>query len=114
MALLSRNRREQIGHRLAAWEQPVSLRLAGPSDLAALERLAGLDSQPLPPGPHLVAEREGGIQAALSLATHEVIADPFRRTAELCELLCCHAGGMRALERPRERRLEPRPRLVTA
>jgi hypothetical protein len=65
----------------------VTLRLTTSADLAALERLSQLDSRPLPPGPHLVAERAGRIDAALSLSNGELIADPFRRTAELCELL---------------------------
>ena len=69
----------------------VTLRQSSPTDLAVLERLAQLDSRALPPGPHLVAERGGRIDAALSLSTGELVADPFRRTAELCELLRCHA-----------------------
>jgi hypothetical protein len=74
---------------------PVTLRLADATDASALERLAQLDSHPLPPGPHLVAITEERIDAAISLSTREPIADPFRRTAELCELLRCHAGSMR-------------------
>jgi hypothetical protein len=73
----------------------VTLRHSNPTDLTALERLAQLDSRALPPGPHLVAERGGRIDAALSLSTDELIADPFRRTAELCELLVSHANGLR-------------------
>jgi hypothetical protein len=72
----------------------VTLRLADPADRAALERLAGLDSSPLEPGPHLVAARDGAIEAAISLRTHAVVADPFRRTAESCELLRCLAGEL--------------------
>jgi hypothetical protein len=34
------------------------------------------------------------VEAALSLRTGEVVADPFRRTAELVELLRCHAAGV--------------------
>jgi hypothetical protein len=102
-------------HRLAAWEQPVTLRLAGVTDGAALDRLAQLDSRPLPPGPILLGERNGWIQAAISLATGELIADPFRRTAELCELLRCHAGELRVRpERSPTAPLRLRPRLVTA
>jgi hypothetical protein len=105
---------EQL-HGRAAWEQPVTLRLAGIADGAALERLAQLDSRPLPPGPHLLGERGGRIQAAISLATGELIADPFRRTAELCELLRCHAAGARVQpERLAPTPLAARPRLVTA
>ena len=81
-------------HRRASWSIPVTLRLAGPADRAALERLAQLDSSPLAPGPHLVAVREGTIEAAISLRTHELLADPFRRTAESGELLRCLAGDL--------------------
>jgi hypothetical protein len=60
-----------------------------------------------------VAEREGRIDAALSLATDELIADPFRRTAELWDLLRCHAGDLRATPPPTPSpRLEPRPLTV--
>lgn len=110
----SRATRKESRHRLAAWDRPVTLRLAAADDGAALARLAAVDSSSLTPGPHLVAERGGRIEAAISLATGELIADPFRRTAELRELLRCHAGGLRVTaERPSARRLEPRPRLVT-
>jgi hypothetical protein len=101
-------------HRPAAWEQPVTLRLADEADAPRLERLADLDTRPLPPGPHLVAERDRRMQAAISLATGELIADPFHRTAELCELLRCHAGGVRVRPHRSPTALTPRPRLVTA
>jgi hypothetical protein len=101
MALWDRDRhRELASLRLAAWQSPVTVRLAAPVDVGALERLAGLDSRQLPPGPHLVAERDGRIDAALSLSTDELVADPFRRTAELCELLRCYAGGLGTAPRP--------------
>lgn len=74
----------------------VRLRLAEGVDSPALVRLAQLDSRPLPPGPHLVVEREGRIDAALSLSDGQVVADPFRRTAALCDLLRTHAGEVRA------------------
>jgi hypothetical protein len=93
----------------------VAVRLAAGHDAAALEGLAQLDSRPLPPGPHLVAERGGRIEAAISLATGGLVADPFRRTTELCELLRCHAGQVRV--RPEPVAAAPRapsPRLVTA
>jgi hypothetical protein len=73
----------------------VTLRNAIPADMPSLDRLAQLDSSPLPPGPHLVAERDGRIDAALSLSNRELIADPFRHTAELGELLRCHADELR-------------------
>jgi hypothetical protein len=73
----------------------ISLRLAGPIDRAELERLAILDERPLPPAPHLVASCDGELTAALSLATGELVADPFRRTAEVQRLLLAHAAGAR-------------------
>lgn len=93
----------------------MTVRLAAGHDDAALEGLAQLDSRSLPPGPHLVAERGGRIEAAISLATGVLVADPFLRTAELCELLRCHAGQVRV--RPEPVPAAPRapsPRLVTA
>jgi hypothetical protein len=93
----------------------VTLRNAIPEDVRPLERLAQLDSSPLPPGPHLVAERDGRIDAALSLSSGELIADPFRRTAELRQLLRCHADELRLRGEPAASAPpEPRPKLVTA
>jgi hypothetical protein len=91
----------------------ITLRLADASDASALERLAQLDSRPLSPGPHLIALRKGRIDAALSLSTREVIANPFQRTVELCDLLRCRAGSIRVgraeLHTPVAR---PRPAMV--
>jgi hypothetical protein len=66
---------------------PVTLRLASATDAVKLRRLAQLDTRELTPGPHLVAERDGRLDAAISLTTGAVIANPFERTAELCDLL---------------------------
>src|SRR5947208_2879318 len=87
--------------RAASWMSEISLSLAGGSDSAALDRLAILDERPLPPAPHLLARRDGEACAALSLTTGEVVADPFRRTADVVELLRCHAAVARG---PRPRR----------
>jgi hypothetical protein len=94
------------------WRSPVALRRAAPSDEGALRRLAELDSRRLPPGPHLVAVREGRVDAALSLTTGEVVADPFRRTAELVELLRCHPGARTGDLGRRSPSLRPRARLA--
>ncbi len=87
--------RSPTGHRGTEWRIAVTLRLADKDDEAAIARLAQLESRPVPAAPLLVAERAGRIDAAVSLSAGEVLADPFRRTAELVELLRCHAGGAR-------------------
>jgi hypothetical protein len=92
---------------------PVTLRLAAASDADHLDRLAQLDSRRPPIGPHLVAVREGRIDAAISLSTGETVADPFRRTAELCELLRLHARSRRVDRKVRRADgARPRPALA--
>jgi hypothetical protein len=95
--------------------QPITLRRANGSDAAELERVAQRDSSPLPPAPRLVALRDGRIDAAISLATGAVVADPFRPTADLCELLRVHAARQRVSRRGRlVPRTRPRPAVATA
>jgi hypothetical protein len=65
----------------------ISIRLAVAADMPALHRVAERDSRLLPPGDLLVAEAHGEVQAALSLQTGESVADPFRPTAALVDLL---------------------------
>lgn len=66
----------------------VTIRFAYPDDAAAVRHLAALDSKPVPSGPLLVAEVAGELWAAVSVAGEaESVADPFRHTAELVELL---------------------------
>ena len=73
----------------------------------ALERLAALDSAPAPVGDVLLAEVDHAAVAAIELAGGATIADPFRPTAELVELLGLHAAALRAA--PTRRRLRLRP-----
>ena len=86
-------------HRRDAWSSEITLRPATEADLPTLKRLSQLESAKLGDGPYLVAAREGVIEAAISVADGELIADPFRRTAELCCLLRCHAGPLRVRQR---------------
>jgi hypothetical protein len=83
---------------------PVTLRLAEAVDLPALRRLADRDSAPVPPAPRLIAIRGGELEAAISLTSGELVADPFRHTADLCELLRCAARRRPARARPRRAR----------
>jgi hypothetical protein len=94
--------------------EAVTLRPTNEADGHALQHLAELESRRFPPpGPHLVAVRDGRVDAAISLSSGEVIADPFRRTAELGDLLRLHAKTMRvARDDRRARRARPRPALA--
>src|SRR4051794_21356051 len=90
----------------------VVVRRATAFDAAAITRLAKLDSRPLPRGTLLVAELDDGPVAALSLDDGAVVADPFRPTADLVELLRLRASADAASHRdgraPRAWRLLPR------
>jgi hypothetical protein len=68
------------------------IRYATAEDAADLRRLAALDSATLPPAPLLVAELDGELQAALSLWDGRAIADPFRKTEALVQLLVLRAA----------------------
>jgi hypothetical protein len=82
----------------------ISIRLATPGDAVALARLAALDSAAVPPGPVLLAERDGALQAALALdGQRTTIADPFAPTAELVALLRVRAARLSDFGRPRSR-----------
>ena len=87
----------------------ITLRPANATDAVWLDRLAALDSRPLPAGSLLVAERDGQIVAAVSESTLEAVADPFQRTADAVVLLRGHAISRRNARPARMRfRLVPR------
>lgn len=69
----------------------ISIRLAGADEAAALERLAQLAERPVPTGRTLVAEVDGELWAALSLATRSPLVDPFRPSSEIQQLLTLRA-----------------------
>jgi hypothetical protein len=86
--------------------QTVVLRHATAADERALRNLAALDSRRLPAGPFLVAELDGELRSAFSLGDGAVIADPFRHTAHLVELLRSHAATQAGERRERRERRE--------
>jgi len=65
----------------------VAIRLAERDEAAALRRLAALDDQRPLEGPVLVALVDGEAEAAISLASRRVIANPFMSTRDLVQLL---------------------------
>src|SRR3954470_814837 len=87
----------------------ISIRLANETDNASILRLAALDSAPAPRGEVLVADLCGEIVAAHSVARSRTIADPFRPTADVTELLELRArqaaGASPLTTTPRRRRL---------
>jgi hypothetical protein len=70
----------------------VTLRRAGHGDARALATLAELDSQRLPDDEFLIGEVAGEPWAALGLGSGILVADPYRPTVELAELLRLRAG----------------------
>ena len=70
----------------------VTIRRAYPDDDPAIWRLAALDSAAVPAGPLLVAEVGGELRAALSLESHQAIADPFHPTLKLVSMLRAYAS----------------------
>jgi hypothetical protein len=78
---------------------PLTIRMAQPSDTVALNRLAALDSSEVPQQPVLVAEVGGQLWAAISLDDLQLVGDPFRPTGELQFLLVERARQLRRGER---------------
>ncbi len=77
----------------------IAIRRATEADVLVLRRLAALDGGRSPgDGEMLIAEVGGEAQAAIDVATGRTIADPFRPTAALVELLSLRAR--RLLEDP--------------
>ena len=66
---------------------PITVRRFAERDIDTVRLLAALDSKRMPTGAVLVAERGGEVVAALELETSNVLADPFKPTADLVELL---------------------------
>jgi hypothetical protein len=89
------------------------------SDRTAITTLAERDSGEVPDGDLLVAEVEGRILAAISIAGGKVLADPFSRTRELRTLLELRRAQLRRRSRPRRlpalrRRGRPRAALAAS
>jgi hypothetical protein len=90
-------------------DKTLTIRPADLADLAALDRLAALDSASPPTGDVLVGEIAGELWAAVEVDTGAAIADPFRPSGELVDLLRLHARGeSRTSERGTLARLLPR------
>lgn len=73
----------------------IAIRSSTAADRDALARLSGLADRQLPTGPLLVAEIDGELVAALA-AGGELLADPFRVTLDVQQLLRLRARQLRA------------------
>ena len=82
---------------------PVTIRRAGAHDALALLELAELDSAAPLSGEVLLAEVGGQAWAAIEVDTRRVVADPFRPTAGIVELLGLRASRLGAQDRRADR-----------
>jgi hypothetical protein len=86
---------------------PITIRRATDDDARALDRLARLDSQRLPAGPHLIATVDDVPVAAISLASGRTVANPFAVTDHVVSLLgerAAHLTGERPQALPARHR----------
>ncbi|MFI5038853.1 MAG: hypothetical protein ACHQCG_02835 [Solirubrobacterales bacterium] len=91
--------------------ESITIRPGYADDQAALARLAALDSAAaVPASPVLLAEVDGELRAALSLADDTAIADPFFPTQHLVRLLRAHAAAVTQSRARSSRRPLRRPR----
>ena len=67
--------------------QAITIRHSTYEDGPAVLRLAQLDDRPVPEGDKLLAFVNGELAAARPLAKGTAVADPFRRTKEILEML---------------------------
>lgn len=75
-------------------EEVTVRRLDPAADHAAVVRIAERDSADVPAGELIGAEVDGSLVAAISLSDHDVIADPFARTAGVRSLLELRAAQL--------------------
>ena len=74
----------------------ITIRPLREEDVPAVELLAELEERPVPPGPLLLAEVEGTIEAAVALEGGETVANPFSESAGAVSLLHLRAAQLRA------------------
>ena len=88
----------------------ITIRRLGPSDEAAVARLAQLDSGTSPAAPLLGAEVEGQLLVAMSIPSGESVADPFSRTEEVRDLVGVRVAQLNERHSTRGRRRHIRTR----
>jgi hypothetical protein len=88
----------------------MTIRYATADDALALARLSALDSSTVPAGPLLLGEVDGELWAAAGVHGGAAIADPFRPSGPLVELMQARARQLLGEPAPRRRRWLPRAR----
>jgi hypothetical protein len=83
--------------------QNLTIRRATAADEFAVRRLSALDSAFPPTGDVLLAEMGDELWAALSLDTGHAVADPFRPSGDLVDLLRFRAERLASETQPRGR-----------
>ena len=83
-------------HRNTNHTSQITVRLADYMDARALLDLAALDSAQVPAGDLVVAESDGEIVAAMPVDGGRPIADPFRGTALIVQVLELRAAQIRS------------------
>jgi hypothetical protein len=78
----------------------LTIRRATAADAFAIRRLAAIDSAAPPTGDVLLAEMGNELWAAVAVETGTAVADPFRPSGDLVELLHFRAERMRTDEHP--------------
>jgi hypothetical protein len=89
-----------------------TIRRASADDTSAVFRLAALDSALPPTGELLLAEVCGELWAAVEVESGAAIADPFRPSGDLVELLRFRAERLRREHADRSRRPRLLPRVA--
>jgi hypothetical protein len=81
----------------------LTIRPAAAADESAVRRLSALDSAFPPTGDVLLGEVDGELWAALSIDTGHAVADPFRPSGDLVDLLRFRAERLTAEQPARGR-----------
>jgi hypothetical protein len=82
-------------------DKTLTIRPADAADAGALFRLAALDSAYPPTGDMLIAEVGDELWAAIDVDTGDTIADPFRPSGELVDLLRLRVSLLNGEQRTR-------------
>ena len=111
--------REWHSRLMAESRTDIVIRRATPSDAPALWQLAALDDAPAPQATADVLIAEVGGEPVAALSGERAVADPFRPTASLVELLRLRARQLEAAagpdgSRPQGRRIGLRPHAPVA